>query len=80
MRIDGDDLIFSNGRRVYANFGSIGIGDDLRVCYGGDGGIAAWPGDDMPEYVLTEAERLELADYMIALWTKFRDADGPLRE
>jgi hypothetical protein len=80
MKIEDDDIVMSTGRRFYANFGTIGLGDDLEVSHGGDGGIPAWPGGYWSaEQVMTEAERRELADYMIALWTKFRDADGPIK-
>jgi hypothetical protein len=77
MEVNGDIVTFSTGTKVYANLGLIGIGSDLYVSEGYDGWVPAWPtrpGDKS----LTKEERQELADYMIALWTKFREADGPL--
>ncbi len=65
MKVDGDDLIFNTGRKVYANNGIVGINEQLRISEGYDGGFE--------ENRLTEEERLELAAYMIDLWGKWRD-------
>ena len=64
MRIDGDDIIFSTGKRLYANCGIIGIDPDLDVYEGYDGDF----GDDK----LTEEEKLELAEYMITVWKSYK--------
>jgi hypothetical protein len=77
MRIEGDTIIFSSGREFYANRGVIGLSDDLYVSQGYDGGLDAWPSEGTTHF-MTPEERRELADYMIALWTKFREADGPI--
>jgi hypothetical protein len=63
MKIEGDDLIFSTGRKVYANYGIVGISPRLGVTGGYDQGF---DGDLLP------AERIELADYMIGQWLKFK--------
>ena len=67
MKIDGDGLIFSTGKAVYANNGIVGISDM-------DGLIAIWEGydDEVAVNDLSMDERIELADYMIGLWRKFR--------
>lgn len=69
MKPGGSGFIFEcSGRDVYANRGIIGINPDLETSEGYDGGLP-W---DEP---LTKAERIELADYMIALWTRYREAE-----
>jgi hypothetical protein len=60
---EDDGLTFDNGRECYAHAGIIGIDNSLHIFYGYDGGL---PGD------LTPGERVELADYMINLWEKFK--------
>lgn len=76
MNIDGNYLVFSSGRRLYA-FAAI-IGLDLRDPAGPEsitGGYDdRFPGGDDQ---LTLVERRELADHMIAAWSAYRDApDG----
>jgi hypothetical protein len=68
---ENDELVFSTGKRIYANRCIIGLSDDVdeeycRVSYGYDGGIA--------EENLTASEKIELADYMITLWTDYRNS------
>ncbi len=71
--IDDDHFELSTGRRFYANGGCLGMSDSGdQTChrfpgfnYGGDGGVDC---DDW-----TQAERIEVADYMIAAWQKWRD-------
>jgi hypothetical protein len=78
LTIEGDKVIFSTGRSFYANEGIIGICPTLRISEGYDGGLSAWPGEGWEKApALTAAERRELADYMIGLWTEFREADKP---
>jgi len=64
MRIDGDTVVFSTGRRVYANCGIIGLNPDLKVSEGYDGLFNDGDG-------LIAEERKELAAYMIEQWKKF---------
>ena len=78
MRVEKDELIFSSGRRVYAHCCIIGIAPDLSISYGYDGGIT-WPIPDWwteeeKQREMTADDARELADYMIAQWTKFKDA------
>lgn len=56
------DFELSNGRRFYANMHTIGLCDGDLV-YGSDGCI----NDDF-----TNAERAEIADYMIEQWQQYR--------
>ena len=63
MIIDGDDLIFSTGKRVYANNGIVGISPEGQISEGYDGLID----DDK----LTPSEKSELAGYVIKMWTKY---------
>lgn len=75
MRIDGDKVIFSTGTERYANRGIIGLDGELSVSEGYDGGF--WEvGWKAPGTELTRDELAELADYMIALWTKFKKTHG----
>ena len=60
-----EEFEFTTGRKETANCHIIGIGPDLEVSDGYDGG-----GFD---YSLTREEKIELADYMIALWQKFKE-------
>ena len=75
MEIKGNKVLFSSGRTRYANQGIIGLSPRLTVSEGYDGGfrteIDEW--DDPDENDLTKEDRIELADYMIAQWQKFRD-------
>jgi hypothetical protein len=66
-------LFESTGRSLYAHQHIIGIGlkgDEL--CYGYDGDLLGFD-ERGNRTVLTEAERHELADFMIARWQKFRE-------
>jgi len=61
---DYEELFFSSGRGILANCGIVGLGPDGRL-YGGY--------DNPLSNNLTNVERTELADYMIARWTKFKE-------
>lgn len=73
MKIKGDRCIFSTGTRLFANRGVIGIGPNLEVTEGWDGGFynpsSYFDEEDSP---LTPVERVELADFMIGQWKKFK--------
>ena len=66
-----DDYELSTGRRFNASLGGyIGLSADgsaSSFATGADGG------EDVGKW--TEAERHELADFMIGLWTVWRDGD-----
>lgn len=62
LKIEGDNVIFSSGRRDYANCGIIGLGPDGSISGGYDGGFPSHGRD------LTKAEQIELAEYMIQQW------------
>ena len=72
MRIKGEDIIFSSGKRVKraCNRGIIGLSpalDDISEGY--DGGICKLSDGERgfePSY--TKKERREICDYMIKLW------------
>lgn len=73
MQIEDDTVTFSTGRTAYAHRGIIGLNDELVVSEGYDGGF--WNRDDRlwAKDGLTKEEEIELADYMIALWTRFKE-------
>ena len=59
-----DGVVFSNGKRINANISLSEINGDIYIKYGYDG--------DMFIGEFTKEERIELADYMINLWKKFK--------
>lgn len=71
MTRNGDTLTLSTGRKVYANCGIVGINDKLSTSEGYDGDLPTRDEFD-PESDWAADERRELADYMIALWTRYR--------
>jgi len=73
MKIIKDRCIFSTGTELQANCGVIGIGPDLEITEGWDGGFYN-PSVyfDEEDYPLTPVERIELAEFMIAKWKKFK--------
>ncbi len=75
MEIKGDTVTFSSGRTRYANRGIIGLSPDLTVSEGYDGGFQTEPyeWDEPDESDLAKEDRIELADYMIAQWQRFKD-------
>jgi hypothetical protein len=80
MKIEKDTITFSSGRTAYANRGIVGINPNLSVHEGYDGSIPwpvpEWWGTEHPEWIdqntLTSKDMVELADYMIDLWQKFK--------
>ena len=60
-----DHFQFSTGTEVYCHAQTFGIDPGLNLAGGFDGGV------DDREW--TPDERKELADYMIGLWTKYRE-------
>jgi hypothetical protein len=75
MEIKGNTVTFLSGRTRSANRGIIGLSPDLTVSEGYDGGFQIEPceWDEPDEDDLTKEDRIELADYMIAQWQKFKD-------
>ncbi len=82
MKIEGDYLVLSTGKRVYVSDGHIGLSlcandDAEKIVYGFDGEIVAFNERNGFEYnknALTVGECREVADHMIAAWTAYRDA------
>lgn len=78
MRVSGDTLIFNTGKEIYTNCGVIGISEvvgldgkkEWNVTEGRDGGICIDP--DWDDSALTHGERVELANYMLGLWSRFK--------
>lgn len=60
--------VFESGKEAYTNCGIIGIDEELEVSEGYDGAFEDWNSNEP----FTAAERAELADYMIALWSRFK--------
>jgi len=72
MRVDGDYCVFSDGAKVYINGGIVGLGPDLETYGGYDGDLGIWVGD-YDKFGLTDNQRQELANYMIAKWTEYKN-------
>lgn len=73
-------LVLSTGKKIYAGQGIIGLSEEMLdkddpwiFTYGFDGEVFKNGIDDEGKEVatLTPQERIELAEYMIGLWTKF---------
>lgn len=69
----GERLVLSTGRIIEANHGAIALNDVGGITAGFDEVLeAAWmPGTDSEEF--TDAERVEIADHVIARWQEWRD-------
>lgn len=74
---DNGGYILSNGRRLYAAMGCIGIDESLSVVCGSDDGILVRDaGMVNVSEALTPEERREFADYVIALWNQWATGGG----
>lgn len=69
MKDVGDGYVFKSGKTFYANCSIVGIDPSGEVSEGYDGSI------DLETF--TQEERIELAEYMIDLWTKFKEDKFP---
>jgi len=65
-QLGGSNFEFSTGKYFSANEGIIGINSDLETYEGYDGSL------DWLRGYFTPKERVELADYMIELWKKYK--------
>lgn len=84
LKVKDQLLIFSTGRRVSVQRGVLGISPGLEVFHGYDGVlIPAEPFLDDND-ALSDLERIELAEHMIARWQAFKERSlspgGPERE
>lgn len=70
-----DELILTSGKKLYANCLIVGIDPELNVSGGYDqGGLDRLYNYDAHEYEkIGKEDRVELANHMIALWTKYKD-------
>ncbi len=74
---DSDIFILSTGKEINANHGLISLeeleNNEWAIMEGYDGSIdyPTWNEEDEPRN-LTREERIEVADYMIALWERFK--------
>ncbi len=79
IRSENGIQLESTGRIIYANRGIIGVDPNGDVFGGYDDEVWAagiqkeWDEDDPP---FTREERIELADYMIGLWTAYKERDA----
>lgn len=75
-RISKEVFRFSSGHELHANRGIFGLTPELtHLTDGYDGEIdwVPWSTEwgHLPEHTLTMAERCELADFTIDLWTRY---------
>ncbi len=70
-----NEIILTSGKKLYANCLIVGIDPELNVSGGYDqGNIDSLYNNDTHEYEkISKEDRVELAEYMIALWIKYRD-------
>lgn len=68
-------LFFSTGRKIAANDGIVGINPECDGVYGGYDEspyiFQAYPGE--VDETLTDAERIALADFMLARWQRYKN-------
>ena len=85
MRIEGKKIIFSTGKIKYANNGIVGLSGASLITnewdiFDGYDGILFNGDPHYNDYVekddddLTNDELVELADYMVDLWKKFKES------
>jgi hypothetical protein len=71
-----DEIILSDGKKIFCNNGYIGIDDGFCVCQGYDGHVYI-KGDefinDKKDLRLNKDELLELSDIMIKRWQDFKE-------
>lgn len=76
----GDGIMLSTGKGIYANCGYMGINELGELSEGYDGHICGGDFeagyDSHDHYELTTAERIELADYVISLWLKYKERNA----
>lgn len=65
----GDSYELSSGKIVYANEGILGLAPGSNDLFEGYDGWLADRNDP-----LTAEEKVEIADFMIAMWQKYREA------
>ena len=63
---ENDEFVLASGRRLYSVMGTTGLSEDMQAAYGSDGRLGDSDG-------LSQEERMEIADYMISLWTKYKE-------
>ena len=68
IKIENDAVIFSSGKIKGVYAGVIGLTPDCEQVHGGYDDTIHENGDE-----LTKDEKIELADYMIGQWQKFKD-------
>lgn len=79
LTIKDGTIHFSSGRTENANCGIIGLSEDFTAVYNGyDGLLDYHPGrfndpDELFRCALSPNDMRELADYMIDLWTRFKE-------
>ena len=77
--VDRHHVELNSGKSFTAYAGILGLGEDLELREGYDGHVdedEADPPHEFAAYVrprFTSAERREIAEYMIALWTRWAE-------
>ena len=65
-----NEFTLSTGTNFYAYSGTLGLHPDYGLSYGWDGQVG-----ELFTKKFTKEEKAEIADYMIDLWTKFKNKD-----
>ena len=78
MKIEGSKVIFSSGKERYAYSGIIGLSPEMNLTGGYDDRFwendinEDWEDGDEASDDLSSSDLIELADYMIEQWGKFK--------
>jgi hypothetical protein len=72
MKIKNDMIVFSTNTIRYANLGLIGLSENMDQISGGYDESVWRKGEEEYTDALTKDELIELADYMISLWIRFK--------
>ncbi len=73
MKVERDKVTFSTGKEIEVTLGIIGLCPDGTAWQGADSAI--WS-ESVFNNALTPEERIELGEFMIAMWRKFIKAAG----
>ncbi len=81
MKIEGDDIFLSSGKQLDVHCGILGLAREdnrLLITEGFDGYVDHYcfscEEGTCTKSTLTPEEKIEVADYMIAMWQEYKDS------
>lgn len=73
MKVERSKIVMADGTEYYANMGIIGLNEDgFVLTHGYDGGLHG--NYEVNDGEIPSEHRREIAEYMIALWTRYLDS------